>query len=56
MLTTTQVAEKWGCSRQRVLQLLRQGRIVGARKGLVGWLIPERVARPKNGKRGPKPA
>jgi hypothetical protein len=56
MLTTSETAERWGCSRQRVLQLLLQGRIPRATKSIRGWQIPDNAKRPDNRKRGPKPA
>jgi hypothetical protein len=46
MLNTQQTAERWNCSRQRVLQLVKSGRVIGARKDGKEWLIPNRAKRP----------
>lgn len=54
MLTTNAAAEKWGCSRQRVLQWLKEGRVRGAKRFGDQWIIPENAKRPakrtRNGK------
>jgi len=41
MMTVSQYAAKRGCSTQYVRKLLAQGRIAGAIKVSVLWLIPE---------------
>jgi hypothetical protein len=56
LITTSQCAEKWQCTRQRVLQLIMSGKIKGARKQGRVWMIPERARMPVKGKPGPKPA
>lgn len=47
MISVPQAATKWGCSTQRVLQWLYQGRIPGARKIGRDWAIPIEAKRPR---------
>ena len=45
-LTTTEIAEKWGITRRRIVVLCNEGRIKGAiQKGSM-WLIPENAVKP----------
>ena len=46
LLTTTQMAEKWGISRRRVTTLCREGRVEGAILRGNTWLIPEDAQKP----------
>lgn len=41
MMTVTEFAAKRGCSTQYIRKMLAQGRIVGAIKVSVLWLIPD---------------
>jgi excisionase family DNA binding protein len=43
MLTVTQAAKKLRLSEDRVRRLLQQGRIVGAQKFGVIWVIPDKI-------------
>lgn len=45
MITTQEAAELMGVSRRRVLALLAEGRVVGARRVGPLWLIPVRRGR-----------
>lgn len=50
-LTTAEVAEKWNISRRRVTVYCEEGRIMGAiRKGVM-WLIPAEAEKPQDGRR-----
>jgi hypothetical protein len=50
-LTTTEISEKWGISRRRVVVLCDEGRIEGAiQKGSM-WLIPEGAQKPLDGRK-----
>lgn len=47
-LTVKEIAQKWGISGRRVTLLCNEGRIEGAeRKGLM-WLIPENAKKPED--------
>jgi hypothetical protein len=52
-MTQNEAAIKWGCSRQRVSQLLRAKRVPGAIMAR-SWYIPDTAKMPPLGKRGPK--
>lgn len=45
-LSTTQTAERFGLSARRVALLCEQGRIEGAQKAGVNWIIPEDAKKP----------
>ena len=45
-LTTTEIAEKWGITRRRIVVLCNEGRIKGAIKKGSMWLIPENAVKP----------
>lgn len=45
-LTVKEVAEKWGISGRRVNLLCNEGRIEGAEKKGLMWLIPENAEKP----------
>lgn len=50
-LTTAEVAEKWNISRRRVTVYCDEGRITGAiRKGVM-WLIPADAEKTQDGRR-----
>ena len=50
-LTTTEISEKWGISRRRVVVLCDEGRIEGAiQKGSM-WLIPKGAQKPLDGRK-----
>lgn len=50
-LTTTEISEKWGISRRRVVALCDEGRIEGAiQKGSM-WLISEGAQKPLDGRK-----
>lgn len=54
-LTAAETAEKWGISDRRVTKLCNEGRVKGAiRKGIM-WLIPANTEKPQELKRGVKP-
>ena len=46
LLTTTQIAEKWGISRRRVTTLCREGRVEGAILRGNTWLVPDNALKP----------
>lgn len=46
LLTTTQMAEKWGISRRRVTTLCNEGRLDGAILRGNTWLIPDDTEKP----------
>ncbi len=51
LLTTAEIAEKWGISRRRVTVLCEEGRIKGAsQKGKI-WLIPQKAKKPEDGRK-----
>jgi len=45
-LTTVEIAKKWNISLGRVLRLLREGRIIGAKQFSNRWMIPEDANKP----------
>lgn len=47
-LTVSQTAEKWGISQRRIRTLCAEGRIEGALKVGVFWLVPENVNKPRD--------
>ena len=50
LLTTAEIADKWGITRRRVVVLCAEGRIEGAvQKGKI-WLIPENAEKPIDGR------
>lgn len=51
LLTTSEMAKKWGISRRRVTTLCAQGRIEGAILKGNTWLIPENVEKPDDPRR-----
>ncbi|MDL2274128.1 helix-turn-helix domain-containing protein [Oscillospiraceae bacterium OttesenSCG-928-G22] len=50
-ITTKQAAERWGISQRRVAILCEQGRISGAQKAGIVWLIPPDAKKPADGRR-----
>lgn len=49
--TTSEISEKWGISRRRVVVLCDEGRIKGAiQKGNI-WLIPADAQKPVDGRK-----
>ena len=47
-LTSSEAAKKWGISSRRVTLLCNEGRVDGAvKKGLM-WLIPEKAKKPED--------
>lgn len=50
-LTSSETAKKWGVSSRRVTLLCNEGRVDGAvKKGLM-WLIPEKTEKPVDPRR-----
>ena len=47
-MTTKQAAEQWGISQRRVAFLCERGRITGARKAGIMWLIPPDAKKPND--------
>ncbi len=45
-ITIAQAAEKWGIKSRRVQTLCSSGRIEGARKFGMAWMIPEAAEKP----------
>lgn len=50
-ITTQEAAEKWGISKRRVQILCRQGRIEGAIRMGVFWVIPKETTKPVDGRK-----
>lgn len=48
LLTTTEMAEKWGISSRRIAVLCGEGRVDGALKKGKTWLIPENTEKPQD--------
>jgi len=53
--TVTDAATRWGISPRRVRLLCEQGRVKGAQKLSMGWVVPSDAPKPVVGKSGPKP-
>lgn len=53
--TVNDAATRWGISPQRVRLLCSQGRVKGAQKLSMGWVVPSETPKPVEGKSGPKP-
>lgn len=51
LLTTSEMAKKWGISRRRVTTLCSQGRIEGTILKGNTWLIPENAEKPDDPRR-----
>lgn len=51
-MTIQTAAYKWGISRRRVSQLCQDGRIPGAQKQGIGWVIPSNTPKPEDGRTG----
>lgn len=45
--SVTELAEKWGISRQRVIKLVTEGRIAGAQKVGTSYIIPINAPDPR---------
>ncbi len=45
-LTAAEIAQKWGISARRVTLLCNEGRIEGAEKKGLMWLIPKDASKP----------
>ena len=54
-ITITELTKKWGITRRRICTLCEAGRIPGAVKTGVQWLIPCDAVKPASYKRGRKP-
>lgn len=53
-LTAEELALKWNISVRRITKLCNEGRLTGAiKKGLM-WLIPENVKKPEDRRKVPK--
>ena len=50
MLTTQQLADKWGITRRAVRALVQRGRIPEAEKVGRDWVFPDDVKRPPDGR------
>ncbi|MBR1853464.1 MAG: DNA-binding protein [Lachnospiraceae bacterium] len=48
LLTTAEIAEKWGISRRRVSLLCAEGRIQGAVQKSKMWLVPADTKKPED--------
>lgn len=51
LLTTTEMAKKWGLSRRRVITYCTNGRIEGAIMKGNTWLIPDNAIKPEDPRR-----
>ena len=51
LLTTTEMAKKWGLSRRRVTTYCTNGRIEGAVMKGNTWLIPDSAKKPEDPRR-----
>ena len=51
LLTTTEMAKKWGLSRRRVTTYCTNGRIEGAIMKGNTWLIPDNAIKPEDPRR-----
>ena len=56
LLTTAEIAEKWGISRRRVSLLYAEGRIEGAIQKSKMWLVPADAKKPEDPRRERKNA
>ena len=54
LLTTTEMAKKWGLSRRRVTTYCTNGRIDGAIMKGNTWLIPDNAQKPEDPRRSKK--
>ena len=54
LLTTTEIAKKWGLSRRRVTTYCTNGRIDGAIMKGNTWLIPDNAQKPEDPRRSKK--
>ena len=54
LLTTTEMAKKWGLSRRRVTTYCTYGRIDGAIMKGNTWLIPDNAQKPEDPRRSKK--
>ena len=54
LLTTTEMAKKWGLSRRRVTTYCTNGRIDGALMKGNTWLIPDNAQKPEDPRRSKK--
>lgn len=52
--TVTDAATRWGISPRRVRVLCEQGRVKGAQKLSMGWVVPSDAPKPTKEKPGPK--
>ena len=50
MITAQEAAQKWGISLRRVQDYCKKGRITGAEKFGLNWMIPEGAQRPADGR------
>ncbi len=51
MITAQQAAEKWNTSLRNVQDLCKRGRIIGAERWGVAWMIPDNASRPADARR-----
>jgi excisionase family DNA binding protein len=51
-LTVEETAARWGVSYPRVVQLLREGRVRGAKRWQRSWMIPATAPKPPSRKGG----
>ena len=51
LLTSVEIAKKWGISSRRVALLCSEGRVEGAIKKGKTWLIPETTKKPEDQRR-----
>ncbi len=51
MITVQQAAEKWNTSTRNVQDLCRRGRVPGAERWGVAWMIPDNASRPADARR-----
>lgn len=50
-LTSSEIAKIWGISSRRVTLLCNEGRVEGAEKKGLMWLIPEKAKKPEDPRR-----
>lgn len=45
-ISATEIAERWGLSKRRIITLCNDGRIEGAQKAGATWIIPDDAEKP----------
>ncbi len=45
-MSTSEIGEKWGISKRRVIELCKENRVPGAQMAGRNWIIPESAEKP----------